>query len=178
MILLKYECGCVCWRDCPTQVAICSNPCLPWHSLTPSDPRIPPLYPEKNLLKCSTVSTVTIQPHKPLISPLPKTRLFTKTKLSVHVSAERQSSRAGGLRLTVRHPSPCLYTPRRKPASEPCTHRARRARSESRFSKRQTLAVCSCRHAAVLREFQTLGEELVSLDIIINKNFGTNMSIY
>ena len=78
VILRKYECGCVCWRDCPTQVAICSNPCLPWHSLTPSDPRIPPLYPEKNLLKCSTVSTVTIHPHKPLISPPPKTRLFTK----------------------------------------------------------------------------------------------------
>ena len=178
VILRKYERGCVCWRDCPTQVAICSNPCLPWHSLTPSDPRIPPLYPEKNLLKCSTVSTVTIHPHKPLTAPLPKARLFTKTKLSVHVSAERQSSRAGGLRLTVRHPSPCLYTPRRKPASEPCTHRAPRAESESRFSKRQTLAVCSCRHAAVLREFQTLGEELVSSDIIIYQSFGTNMFIY
>ena len=48
VILGKYEVGCVCWRDCPTQVAICSNPCLPWHSLTPSDPRIPPLFPEKN----------------------------------------------------------------------------------------------------------------------------------
>ena len=29
--------------------------------------------------------------------------------------------------------------------------------------------MCSCRHAAVLREFQTLGEELFSSDIIINK---------
>ena len=95
-------------------------------------------------------------------SPSSQGKIVHKTKLSVHVSAERQSSRAGGLRLTVRHPSPCLYTPRRKPASEPCTHRAPRAQSESRFSKRQTLAVCSCRHAAVLREFQSPGGDLVS----------------
>ena len=72
-------------------------------------------------------------------------------------------------RRTAPHCAPSVYTPRRKPASEPSTHRARRARSESRFSKRQTLAVCSCRHAAVLREFQTLGEELVSSDNIIYK---------
>ena len=72
VILRKYECGCVCWRDCPTQVAICSNPCLPWHSLTPSDPRIPPLYPEKNLLKCSTVSTVTIHSTNPSYPLFPR----------------------------------------------------------------------------------------------------------
>ena len=137
VILRKYECGCVCWRDCPTQVAICSNPCLPWHSLTPSDPRIPPLYPEKTLLKCSTVSTVTIHPHKPLTAPLPKARLFTKTKLSVHVSAERQSSRAGGLRLTVRHPSPpCIPRAGSRQASLAHTgHRGRGASLDFRNAK-------------------------------------------
>ena len=177
VILGKYEVGCVCWRDCPTQVAICSNPCLPWHSLTPSDPRIPPLFPEKNPWNAPQFPLSLSTPTNPSYPLFPR-QYCSQNKLSVHVSAERQSSRAGGLRLTVRHPSPCLYTPRRKPASEPCTHRAQRARSESRFSKRQTLAVCSCRHAAVLREFQTLGEELFSSDIIINKTFGTNMSIY
>ena len=174
VILRKYECGCVCWRDCPTQVAICSNPCLPWHSLTPSDPRIPPLYPEKTLLKCSTVSTVTIH------STNPSYPLFPRQDCSQNKIECSRQCRAAELtgRRTAPHCAPSVYTPRRKPASEPSTHRARRARSESRFSKRQTLAVCSCRHAAVLREFQTLGEELVSSDIIINKTFGTNMSIY
>ena len=42
-------------------------------------------------------------------SPSSQGKIVHKTKLSVHVSAERQSSRAGGLRLTVRHrPRVCI----------------------------------------------------------------------
>ena len=144
------------------------------HPLRPQDPTT---VPWKKPLKCSTVSTLTIHPHKPLISPLPKAILFTK---QVECSRQCRAAELTGRRAAP-HCAPsfaAVYTPRRKPASEPCTHRAQRARSESRFSKRQTLAVCSCRHAAVLREFQTLGEELFSSDIIINNTFGTNMSIY
>ena len=67
-------------------------------------------------------------------SPSSQGKIVHKTKLSVHVSAERQSSRAGGLRLTVRHR--CIPRAGSRPASLAHTgHAGHRASLDFRNAK-------------------------------------------
>ena len=142
---------------------------LPADTHPPREPQKPPSFTP--LLKCSSTPPFHLT-FDPTNHTHIEKQLFTKTKLSRHVRTEQH--RAG--RRAAPHCAPSSIRPRRKPAGEPSTRPL--AAERVFFSNAKHSPVCSCRHAAVLREFQTLGEELVSSDIIIYQSFGTNMFIY
>ena len=147
----------------PTQVALCSNLSLHWHSPNPENPRKPPrstLLPKLPEM----IFNPTVSPHFQPLKPQPKKWLFTKTKLSCHVRTEQH--RAG--RRAAPHCAPCIR-PRRKPAGEPSTRpKAAERVFFSNAAKHSRPCVCSCRHAAVLREFPAPVGDLVSSNVIGN----------
>ena len=153
--------GCSDESDSPTQVALCSN--LSLLTLThPENPRNPPAsLPSPTSLKCSSTPPFHLT-FDPTNHTHIEKQLFTKTKLSRHVRTEQH--RAG--RRAAPHCAPSSIRPRRKPAGEPSTRPL--AAERVFFSNAKHSPVCSCRHAAVLREFPAPVGDLVSSNIIGN----------
>ena len=141
--------------DSPTQVALCSNlsllpltPQTPGNPPAPPPPPPPPLNPE--MLDNPPLFLFTFQPPN---YPHLFARNDCSRKQSWAVTLVR-TVRAGWLRPTVRHRRLGVYS-----AAQEASRRA--SHTASRGASLRNTRWCSCRRAAVLREFPAPCEEIL-----------------